>query len=311
MNPQKKQTIIAVDIAKEKLDVRIAKETFQCANTPEGIQKICQRAQALENPLVVCEATGGYERTLLQYLHANNITVALISPSRIRGFALSEGIKAKTDIIDTLMIQRFAEEKTLRPVTPPTAAQEELQSLMDRRNHLTEMIAREKTRKQNSPLNIHQSIERIIGALENELVRIEVKIRKIFDSNAALKAHCQLLQSVVGVGEVTAWTVLTYLKEIGTLSRNQLVALAGLAPYNRDSGQSEKKRRILGGRAKVRKCLYMAAHTARTHNPVIKAYVDGLMERGKCYKSAMVAAMRKLLIHLQSLVKKQNILLET
>ena len=117
------------------------------------------------------------------------------------------------------------------------------------------------------------------------------------------------MQSVVGIGKTTAWSILAYLSEITELKRNQLIALAGIAPFNKDSGKFQGKRRIEGGRAKVRKCLYMAAQSAAVHNEHIKKYVDGLRARGKPYKCAIVAAMRKILIHLQILLKKQQITL--
>ena len=144
---------------------------------------------------------------------------------------------------------------------------------------------------------------------QQELARIDGQIRELVKENEPLRAKAQILATVKGVGEVTTWTLLAYLSEMTHLSRNQLVALAGLAPYNRDSGKSRSKRFIQGGRAKVRKCLYMAARTAARHNPVIKAYVEGLLARGKPYKCALVAAMRKLLIHLQSLLKKHQLAL--
>ena len=138
---------------------------------------------------------------------------------------------------------------------------------------------------------------------------LDGQIRELIKKNEPLQAKTQILAAVKGVGEVTTWTLLAYLSEMTYVSRNQLVALAGLAPYNRDSGKSRSKRSIQGGRAKVRKCLYMAALTAARHNPVIKAYMEGLLARGKPYKCALVAAMRKLLIHLQSLLKKHQLAL--
>jgi transposase len=146
----------------------------------------------------------------------------------------------------------------------------------------------------------------MIGVLNKELARIETQIRELIQTDHDLKETSSTLQSVQGIGEVTAWSMLAYLCELGHLKRNQIVALAGLAPFNKDSGARKGKRSIEGGRAKIRKCLYMAAQTAARHNPVIKDYVEGLTARGKPYKCAMVAAMRKLLIHLHVLIKHQQ-----
>lgn len=139
--------------------------------------------------------------------------------------------------------------------------------------------------------------------IEKEIEAIDGRIRKIIESESSMQEASRTMQSVVGIGEVTAWAILAHLREITLVGRNQLVALAGIAPYDRDSGKSKGKRRIEGGRAKLRRCLYMAAQCAAVHNPHIKAYVDGLRARGKPYKCAIVAAMRKMLIHLRSLLK--------
>ena len=147
----------------------------------------------------------------------------------------------------------------------------------------------------------------MIRFINKELASIEARIRKLINSKPIIKEQVDVMQLTCGIGEITAWTLMAYLEEIGTLGRNQLVALAGVAPYNNDSGPKSGKRSIYAGRAKVRKCLYMAAQTAAQHNPVIKPYVDGLIARGKPYKCAMVAAMRKLLIHLQSQIKNIEI----
>ena len=149
----------------------------------------------------------------------------------------------------------------------------------------------------------------MIKVVEKEIQRIEQQIEKIVNNDQQITEEMKIFESVVGVGKVTAWTVLAYLSEIGTLKRNQIVALAGIAPYNKDTGVFKGRRTIEGGRAKVRKCLYMAAQTAARHNPVIKPYVEGLKARGKPYKWVMVAVMRKLLIHMHILIKNHHLAL--
>jgi len=294
---------IAIDIAKDSLAV--ASDSFKGSfpYTDSALGKLLKKIEVLDSPLVVCEATGGYERKLMGLLFKKEIPVALVNPARVRNFARSEGTKAKTDPIDALMLLRFAESKDLRPTPAPSEQQQSLQALMDRRSQLTESLAREKNRLQKSPPSVRKSIEKMIAFIEKELKALEEQIQKVIESDQTMNRQNLTMQSISGVGETTAWSILAYLGEITSLKRNELVALAGVAPYNKDSGKFKGKRRIEGGRAKVRKCLYMAAQSAAVHNPHIKAYVDGLRARGKPYKCAIIAAMRKLLIHLQSLLK--------
>lgn len=299
-------TLIAVDIAKHTLQCQSPEQTWSLDYQPEVLNRWVQSLRTLGPLLVVCEATGGYERLLLQTLHHADIPVCVVNPRRVRAFATSEGVRAKTDPIDARILLRFAQEKKLHPTPPPHPAQQALAAWVDRRHHLTDMLTEEKNRLQNSPVLLHSSIRQMIGRLEHQLQAVEAKITGLVAAHEDLQRMDQILQSICGVGSVTAWTLMAFLSEISSLGRNQLVALAGLAPFNRDSGRFRGKRSIQGGRAKVRKCLYMAAQTAARHNPVIRDYVARLRQRGKPYKCAMVAAMRKLLIHIQSLLKQHN-----
>ena len=298
-----KNDIIAIDISKRTLEVRTDQKRFKTTNDSEGFSSLGKYASKLDHPLVVCEATAGYERHLMLYLHRKNIPVALINPSRIRAFARSEGVKAKTDRIDTKMILHFARNKQLTPTPAPDLNRQKIAGFMDRRSHLKQQLTKEKNRIQNCPSCIEASIRRITRILEKEIVRIEDQIRSIIASQKILSDLSLLFQQVRGVGEATSWSLIAYLSEIGHLKRNQIVALAGIAPYNQDSATLIKKRSIEGGRAKIRKCLYMATQTAAQYNPVIKPYVQALRERGKPYKCAIVAGMRKLLIHLHIITK--------
>ncbi|NBD38586.1 MAG: IS110 family transposase [Verrucomicrobia bacterium] len=302
---QPKHTYIAIDIAKADLEVLAAGKRVKAANTPAGFRQILGIARDLEAPLVVFEASGGYERALMEHLSGQNVPVAMISPARLRAFAGSEGVKAKTDPIDARMILRFAQEKKLAPMRIIEGKRRELADLMDRRSHLSEQLTREKTRLQKAPELLHASIRRMIHHVEKEISLIEKQIEELIAADEAMSEEAECIQSIKGMGKVNAWTLMGYLGEIHHLKRNQLVALAGLAPFNRDTGKSSKNRFISGGRAKVRKTLYMAATCAAVHNPVIKAYVQKLRQRGKPYKCAIVAAMRKLLLHVQSLLKNQ------
>jgi transposase len=294
---------VAIDVSKSTLQVQDDRRAFAVGNDPNGHRKLLDYLKTCANPLVVFEASGGYERGLLQSLHKAAMPLAMVNPARVRDFARSEGVRAKTDPIDSKMILAFAKSKALRPMEAPSEACIKLGALLDRRSHLVEQLAREKNRLQNSEVFIHRSIKRMIRILEKEIAAIEKAIDQLVGSDPGLKSRSEIIQSVKGVGVITAWTLLAYLSEIEDLNRNRLVALAGIAPFNRDSGKISGRRSIIGGRAKVRKCLYMAAHTAASCNPVISSYVQGLRDRGKPYKCAIVAAMRKLLIHIQSLMK--------
>lgn len=293
-------TLIAVDISKDSLQIQTKTKGWVVKNNTEGLAKLIGRIKKMEHPFVICEATGGYERALVNAMQEKSVPVCRLNPRRVRAFAASEGVKAKTDPIDAAMILKFAEEKELRPLQPLSKENRRLQALLDRRSHLTEMIGREKTRLNNSDEMIHESIGDVVRMLNAELSKIEQLIGELIKEHRNLKMRFETITAIVGVGKVTAWAVLGYMGELEKIGRNQAVALAGLAPFNRDSGKFTGKRRIIGGRAKVRKVLYMAAQTASIHNPVIKTYFEGLVDRGKPYKCAMVASMRKLLIHMRS-----------
>lgn len=298
---------VAIDVSKETLQIQDDHCSFATDNTPKGYRKLLGHLKACSHPLVVFEASGGYERGLCQFLHKEGIPLAMLNPARVRDFARSEGVRAKTDPIDTRMILAFAKSKAVRPMKAPSENCIKLAALLDRRGHLVEQLAREKNRLQNSENVILRSIKKMIKILEKEIASIDKAIDDLVGCDPVLKTRSEIIQSVKGVGKITAWTILASLGEIEHLNRNQIVALAGIAPFNRDSGKFSGKRSICGGRAKVRNCLYMAAHSAATCNPVIAPYVQGLRQRGKPYKCAIVAAMRKLLIHIQSLLKKSQL----
>ena len=309
MNTQNHDPIhyVAIDVSKATLQVQDDTKSFSVENTSSGHAELLLHLKGCQKPLVVYEASGGYERGLAAFLRQKDIAAAMLNPAQVRAFARSEGVRAKTDPIDTRMILAFAKSKAIQAIEAPCQESLKMAALLDRRHHLVEAMTREKNRLQNSEALIHRSIQRMIKVLQKEIDLIDKAISKTVDSNTKLKSRAQTMQSVQGVGKVTAWTLLAYLSEMDQLGRNKLVALAGIAPFNRDSGRFSGKRSIQGGRAKVRKCLYMAAHTAASCNPVIAAYVQGLRDRGKPYKCAIVAAMRKLLIHLQSLIKKSQL----
>jgi len=302
---------IAIDIAKDTFWVQTDKTGFNIPNTLKGIAQMLSKTKSIPNRHFVCEASGGYERTLVDTLHFKEHKVTLVAAARVRDFARSEGMKAKTDPIDGRIILRFAKEKRPAPTPPPSTQQRLLMDLLDRREHLTEQLKREKTRLQKPGCAkvVITSTQRMIQITNRELEKIEVLIKKTIKSDPMFAKAFKTLTAIKGVGPVNAWSIIAYLPEITSTSRGEIAALAGLAPFNRDSGKKTGNRHIYGGRTKVRRCLYMAATTAAKHNEVIKVYVEGLLARGKSYKCAIVAAMRKLLLHAQSNLKKDEICL--
>lgn len=300
---------IAIDIAKDTFWVQTDTAGFSVTNTVKGIAQMLQKTRSLPNRHFVCEASGGYERILIETLHAKSHTVSLVSAARVRDFARSDGVKAKTDPIDGRVILRFAQHKRPAPTPPPSPQQRLLMDLLDRREQLTEQIKREKTRLQKPGCArvIIASTERMIRTMTRELEKIDALIAKTVQSDAMMDKAFKTLTAIKGIGPVNAWSIIAYLPEITTTSRSQIAALAGLAPFNRDSGTYKGLRHIFGGRAKVRRCLFMAATAAAKHNEVIHTYVSDLKARGKPHKCAIVAAMRKLLLHAQSNLKKNEI----
>lgn len=306
---QKEYTYIAIDVSKASLEAKTQQERFTIINDAKGYAELSERLAKMKNPMVIFEATGGYERNLMGYLFSKGIALARINPTLVRAFARSESVKAKNDRIDALMILRFAHEKRPEPAQAPDPDRQQMADLLDRRSHLTEQLAREKNRLQMAPEITQNGIKRMIKVIGEEIALIDQEIEKLIEANAQLKWQNETIQSVKGIGAITAWSILAYLWEIDRLNRNQAVSLAGLAPFDRDSATISKKRTIQAGRAKVRKCLYMAAQSAAVHNPVIKEYVDRHRAREKPYKWLMTAAMRKLLIHIHSLLTKPDLAL--
>ena len=271
---------IAIDIAKNSLQVQASGKACALTYDSKGLKELLKMAS--KNTVVVCEATGGYERTLIGFLNEKQVPVALISPDRVRAFAKSEGLRAKTDPLDAAMLLRFAQSKRPRIKEPMAAERIKLAALLDRRSHLSSMLAQEKNRLENSPAQIHRNILKMIHFIESEIKSTDRRIRAVVHSNQTLFQKEQIMLEVTGVGEITAWTILAYLDEITCTDRSKIAALVGVAPFNKDSGKTTKKRRIQAGRAKVRRALYMATKTAAVHNPHIKQYVDRLrFEKGK------------------------------
>ena len=308
-NTQKTEyTYLAVDVAKASLQLQNAQRvSFALSYEARDMRKIVQQAKAQSKQtgkpaLVIFEATGGYERKLRAYLEKAGVLYRMINPDRVRKHAGSLGIKAKTDKIDGRVLLDFAQKHQIEPSPPTDEKQVILAALLDRRRQIIDQITQDENRIQNCDKTMQPSLKRSIRFQQKEKQRIEEQISKHINKHPRLQQNYDRIVQIDGVGPVTAWSILAYMPEIAHITRNRAVALAGLAPFNNDSGKQNAKRQIKAGRAKLRKNLYMAAVCATVHNTHIRQYYQALIKRGKPAKCAIVAVMRKLILHIRSIL---------
>ena len=294
---------IGIDIAKATLAVHLHPDaqSLSLPNTPDGIARLIALIDGRPVGNVLLEASGGYERGLMRALAQARVPVTRINPRRAKAFAQALGRIAKTDPIDAAVLARMA-EVVVQTRTAPSPEQEDLRALVQRREQLAQQRDDERRRlKQTTLPCVRDSLIAHIGYLRAQITAIAreiVRARADIDSDL-----CRRLLAVEGVGEVTAASLLAYLPELGQLDRRQIAALAGLAPYNADSGQHSGKRRIRGGRASIRRVLYMACWSVIRKQPDFAARYQRLRQRGKCAKLAVTACMRVLLIRLNAMVR--------
>lgn len=301
-------TFVGIDVSKKFLDVHILDgAAFRLPADREGRSQLLQKLPPPATTLVVLEATGGYERTLVGELSVAGFAVSVVNPRQVRDYAKALNQLAKTDQIDARVIARFAQSVKPRPVAETSQHQPQLAELVTRRRQLIEHRTAESNR-QALALNkeVRSSLQRAIDAANKDLIRIDKQILALVQSDDDWRQRYDLLQSVPGVGTVTAATLLAELPELGQLNRQQIAALVGVAPLNHDSGTFRGQRHIRGGRASLRAVLYMAALSASTHNPLLKAFADRLKKTGKKPKVILTACMRKLLILLNTLLKNHT-----
>lgn len=300
---------IGIDVSKNQLDVctRPSGEALVVARDDKGLADLVEQLRGARPELIVLEATGGFEQVVAGALAGAGLPVVVVNPRQIRDFARALGRLAKTDRIDAEVIALFAERvrPELRPI--PDEAARELDELVTRRRQVIEMIVAEGNRARRlDTRRIKKRIDRHLEVLQKELTEIERELDDTIRKSPIWRETEDLLKSVPGIGNATARTLLAELPEIGSLDRRQIAALAGLAPFNRDSGTFRGKRMIGGGRASVRAVLYMATLTASRWNPVIKTFYKHLLASGKAKKSALVACMRKLLTILNAIVRDRT-----
>ena len=299
---------VGIDVSKARLDVAIRPtgERESVANDKAGIKDLVKRLAKIQPVLIVLEATGGLERPVTHALAGAELPVVVVNPRQVRDFAKATGQLAKTDSIDADVLARFAEavRPALRPL--PDAVTLELRALTARRRQIIEMIGAERNRLATASKAVRKRIDAHLGWLEQELERADKDLDRSIQHSPIWKENEDLLLSVPGIGPVTSPTLLAELPELGELDRKQISALAGLAPFNRDSGSLKGRRSIWGGRAPVRSALYMATLVATRRNSVIRDFYKRLRAKGKVFKVALVACMRKLLTILNSMIKHKT-----
>lgn len=299
---------VGIDVAKAHLDIalRPTAEAWRVANDDAGIAPLVARLQDLQPALIVLEATGGLEVPVTAALTAAGLPVVVVNPRHARDFAKATGRLAKTDALDAHGLAHFAEAVRPAPRPVPNAQTQALSAQLARRRQLLDMLTAEKNRLGSAPRTIQADIQAHITWLERRLADLTDDLGKAIRASPVWREQDDLLQSTPGVGPVLSHTLVADLPELGTLSRQQIAALVGVAPLNRDSGTLRGQRTVWGGRAQVRAVLYMSTLVAVRYNPVLQTFYERLRRAGKAPKVALTACMRKLLTILNAMVKHRT-----
>lgn len=296
---------VGIDISKAWLDIAIHESEvgWRAENNAEGIETLVERLKPMAPEIIVLEATGGFEILLVAHLQQAGLPVVVTNPRRVRAFASSTGRLAKTDKLDAKLLAHFA--AAVRPPLRRLPSQEEelLTGLLPRRRQLVDMLTVEKNRLVTVRPALKGDIEEHLAWLQEKLSKLDEEIGQFIQATPVWQAKDALLRSVPGVGRITSGTLLAMLPELGSLNRQQIAALVGVAPLNKDSGRKRGKRRTYGGRAGVRSVLYMAALAAKRYNPLIRKFYERLIQQGKEKKVALTACMRKLIVILNAMLR--------
>jgi len=306
MSTKKSKAFIGIDVSKQLLEVAAHESDYQfrCANKASAFGELIAELIALRPALIVLEATGGLEIPVTAALHAAGLPVVVINPRQVRDFAKALGQLAKTDRLDARVLAHFA--AAIKPPLRPIKSKDELEldALVGRRGQLVEMLTAEKNRRGSAATDtVRKEIKEHIDWLQDRIAELDEQLQALLKSSSLWQVKDDLLQSVPGIGPVVSFSMLADLPELGTLNRQQISKLVGVAPLNCDSGQQRGTRHIYGGRARVRSMLYMAALTATRYNPVIKEFYQRLLAKNKPFKVAITACMRKLLAIINVMVR--------
>lgn len=299
---------IGIDVSKATLDVAwVEGRTYQVRNDAEGHLALLQGLPQPGSCLIVLEATGGYERAVAVALVDAGHVLSIVNPRQVRDFAKALGLLAKTDRIDARTIAVFGEKIRPRAWALAHEKQDELNQLVTRRRQLIVDRTSEKNRQQQATSRfVRKGIVESLDQIRRQIRRVEQEIERLIQSDDQWKQRLQILQSVPGVGPVTSQTLIAEMPELGKLNRKEISSLAGVVPFNRDSGTKRGKRTIFGGRHAIRTVLYMAALSAQKFNPVIQRFAQRLKTQGKSPKVILVACMHKLLVILNTLIKNNS-----
>jgi transposase len=297
---------IGIDVSKAALDVHVRPDgtALRVPDTRSGVRRLVTRLARLTPALVVADATGGLERPLVDALHAAGLPTVVAGPDRVRHFARALGVRGKTDRADAAVLAHYAER--VRPEVRPAPRPDDraLAALAARRRQLTAMLAAEKNRLQAAAAAaLRADVRAHVRWLEGRIARLDAQIGAAIAADPARAAAAARLQTVPGVGPVVAHTLATELPELGRLGRRQVAALAGLAPFPRDSGTLRGRRAIWGGRAVVRTALYLAAMSGVRCNPTLRTFYRRLVAAGKPKKAALTATAHKLLTILNTMAR--------
>lgn len=304
---------VGIDVSKSWVDVHVRPApaaaqaggaAFRCTTDEAGLAELVRRLRPLAPLLIVMEASGGYESIVALSLAEAGLPVAIVNPRQVRRFAEALGQLAKTDAIDARVIAHFAEAVRPTPRPLPDGTMRQLQELLARRRQLVVMINAEKQRLAKAASAVAQRSHKAMAkSLESERARIDRAIDKLVQQSPLWCSKLDLLTSVPGVGDIVARTLLAELPELGSVDRHQIAALAGVAPFSRDSGRKKGKRFVRAGRVQVRAPVYMACLVAIRYNPPLKAFYRRLRQAGKPARLAIVAVMRKLLTILNAMLR--------
>ena len=306
--PSSTPLFVGLDVSKAHVDVAVRPDgpAWRSATEAAGLAALVARLRPLHPTVIVVEASGGWERAVTAALVAAGLPVAVVNPRQVRDFAKATGILAKTDALDAHVSAHFAEAVRPAPRPQPEAATEALRALVTRWRQVVEMLTAERNRLVGAPTAVREEIQAHITWLARRLAALDTEIAQATRTSPRWQQHRTLLQSVPGVGPVLTTTLLAHLPELGTLNRKQIAALAGVAPFNRDSGSLRGRRTVWGGRAQVRTVLYMSTLVAVRYNPLLRGFYQRLRSAGKVPKVALTACMRKLLITLNAMLKHQT-----
>ena len=302
------ETYVGIDVSKDRLDVAVLgeRQEKQVCNSQAGIKELVAWMQDLQPELIVVEATGGYQRAVVEALFWAGLAVAVVNPARVRQFARACGLLAKTDKLDAQVLAVFGQRVQPRRYAGKSEAEKQLSALLARRKQVEEMLKAEQNRLRTVSPSLRGSLERIIAILKEEKKRLDEEIGGLMNEQQAWQEQLEILKSAPGVGMVTSATLLADLPELGKMDRKKVAALVGVAPMNYDTGKKRGYRKTKGGRTEVRSVLYMSTLVATRYNPVIHAQYQHLLKRGKLKKAALTACMRKFLTILNAMVRDQQ-----